>query len=100
MAMRSKIPSDIREQLANDPYMDECDVGVDCDGRLEWHHAFTYAGRRRNELWAIIPLCHYHHVNESKARKLIEQRVRDRIAHFHAEATFREKYPRSTLLSG
>ena len=97
--MRSPIPKEIREQLSEDPYMKECDIANGmCEGKLEWHHAFTYAGKRVNELWSIIPLCHHHHLHEGKIRWVIENRLRDRIKHFHAEKEFRTKYPKSDLL--
>lgn len=100
MVMRSKIPNSIREQLMDDKYMSVCTIenGM-CEGRIEWHHAFTYAGKRQNELWAIIPLCHNHHIHEGKIRWVIKNRLRDRIKHFHAEEEFAQKYPRSNLLS-
>lgn len=100
MSMRSSIPPAIREELSNDSYMNECDVANGmCEGKLEWHHAFTYAGKRVNELWSIIPLCHHHHLHEGKIRWVIENRLRDRIKHFHAEKEFAQKYPKSNLLS-
>jgi hypothetical protein len=32
-----------------------------CDGRITWEHALTYAGKQIDEAWAIVFLCEYHH---------------------------------------
>lgn len=32
-----------------------------CDGRIEWHHVWKYAGRQINEDWALVGLCTRHH---------------------------------------
>ena len=54
--MRSPIPKAIREELSEDPFMKTCVLAGECGGRIEWHHAFNYAGKRQNELWAILPV--------------------------------------------
>lgn len=99
VAMRSPIPPAIREELSNDPFMKECIVQDGCEGRAEFDHAFTYAGKRVNELWAILPLCTKH--NHGVTRKVNELRkvaLRYRIFYFEAEKEFKEKYPKSDLL--
>src|SRR3990167_1564074 len=97
--MRSPIPPAIREQLADDPWMSKCALkDYNCDGRIEWHHAFKYAGKRQNFLWALIPLCKSHHAGEAIFLQDINRLVRKRIKHFHAEEDFRAKFPHSTLL--
>ena len=50
-----------REILANPFYKVCCLKDEDCKGRIEWHHNFIYAGRQVNEIWAILPLCVFHH---------------------------------------
>ena len=101
MSLTSKIPPDIREQLSDDPFMTYCIAGDgwDCDGRIEWQHALTYAGRRVNELWAILPMCSLHHRLQAAFRPHQEAAMVKRIAHFGAEAEFRAKYPRSDLFA-
>jgi len=32
-----------------------------CEGRLTWEHAWIYAGRQIDEVWAIIAICAKHH---------------------------------------
>lgn len=98
-SLRCPIPEDMRDLLEVDSFMRRCIIDDDmCDGRLEWNHAFTYAGKRVNELWAIIPMCHTHHEQQAKWRPLIEQRMRQRIKQFGVEKLFRKEYPKSTLL--
>ncbi len=60
------IPPKLRKQLALDPFMSRCiynhiGKGNECRGRVEWEHAFLYAGKQINEAWAIVPCCTYHH---------------------------------------
>lgn len=61
-SLTSKIPTPIRDSLAKDPFMSKCCIADEhCSGRIEFHHNFIYAGKRINELWSILPVCHYHH---------------------------------------
>lgn len=53
------IPVKLRQQIANDPFMDRC-IYEGCNGRPEWEHAFNYQ-QQVNEAWAIVPVCEYHH---------------------------------------
>lgn len=103
MSMRSPIPPAIREQLAEDPFMKSClfegIMGAGCRGRIEWHHAFKYAGKRMNAIWSILPLCHYHHYHEAIIQTPIREQLRRRIIHFGEEENFRSKYPKSDLFS-
>lgn len=96
--MRSSIPPAIREFLSDDPFMKECIVSHDCEGRIHFDHAFTYAGRRVNALWAILPLCRKHNMGvTSHVEALRRMNLRARIAHFSAERDFKIRYPKSDL---
>ena len=57
------IPPDVRTALAADPFMLRCFRWREgaCSGRVEWEHAFIYAGNQIQERWAIIPCCTFHH---------------------------------------
>ena len=56
------IPTKIRKQLEEDLFMNVCIHNNHlCSKRIEWEHAFTYAGKQVNEVWAIVPVCTYHH---------------------------------------
>ena len=56
----------LRTEMSQDKFMARCiycDIGRgnECRGRVEWEHAFIYAGKQINEAWAIVPVCTYHH---------------------------------------
>lgn len=51
----------MRSEIAEDPFMKHCCIGKYCEGKVEWHHVWIYAGRQINEPWAIVPACKYHH---------------------------------------
>ena len=56
------IPLKLRKELAESVEMKTCIYNnADCKGRVEWEHAWTYAGKQIQEAWAIIPVCTYHH---------------------------------------
>ena len=56
------IPAKLRKELDQDPTMHQCGISnLLCEGRVEWHHVFIYAGRQINEFWAIVPACAAHH---------------------------------------
>lgn len=62
--MIKKIPKEIRDKLSKDPFMKTCclrDKMFLCFGRVEWHHNLRYSGKRQNEWWSLLPLCHDHH---------------------------------------
>lgn len=33
----------------------------ECRGRLTWEHALLHAGKRVNEVWALVRICEYAH---------------------------------------
>jgi hypothetical protein len=99
-SLRAPIPEDLREALSQDPFMRVCIIADgECEGRIEWNHAFTYAGTRRNEPWGIIPMCSSHHRREAAHRAQIAAAMRKRLAHFGLEKEARAKYPKSLLFA-
>ena len=99
-SMQCKIPEDMRAQLAEDPFVRRCIIDDDfCDGRLEWNHGLSYAGRRINELYSLIPMCHTHHGKEASLRPQIDAAIRARIKDVGMEHSSKEKYPKSSLLN-
>lgn len=65
------IPPDVREAMASDPYYKRCArKDGECDGRITWEHCFIYGGRQIQEVWAIIPLCVYHHLGAGLVKEL------------------------------
>ena len=63
------IPPNLKLILNGDPFMSVCiHNNADCEdefgnkpGRVEFEHAFIYAGRQVNEWWALVPVDWYHH---------------------------------------
>ena len=73
-----KIPEQLREEMSNDPYYTKCCLSYtnNCEGRIEWHHNFIYAGRQQNHKWCILPLCHGHHLRaDTKTIKPLLDRI-------------------------
>ncbi len=84
------IPIKMREELEELPRMHHCErAGTDCRGRLTWEHAYTYAGRQINELWAIICLCEYHHLGKG-----LDKALNRKISLKYASEEDLKKYPR------
>ncbi len=81
----------MRERIAADPFMRACiHGGADCDRRITWEHAFTYAGRQINEPWAIVPCCWYHHLGAG-----MDKRFNQYVALSRATDVDLAKYPRT-----
>lgn len=59
-----KIPTKLRTVIASDPYYLKCArADSTCNGVLTWEHCWIYASNQINEVWAIIPLCWWHHLD-------------------------------------
>lgn len=59
MSMTMPIPRAMRDRMNADPFYKKCCVtGIEASPwvRIERHHAFTWAGKRVNEYWCIVPL--------------------------------------------
>lgn len=57
------IPSKVLSKILEDPYYQKCSRSLEksCHGRITFEHVWIYAGKQIQEVWAIIPLCEYHH---------------------------------------
>lgn len=74
MSLTLPIPIAMREEMSNDPFYKKCCVAdSECGGRIEWNHALIYAGKRQNEKFCILPMCHWHHYHE--ARRDIKKKI-------------------------
>ena len=51
-----KIPTKLREDMANDPFYERCCITGRKDEKIDWHHNLIFAGRQINEKWCILPL--------------------------------------------
>lgn len=57
-----KIPLELRQELENDPYYRKCCLtGLSKNIKIDWHHAWLYAGKQINEKWAIMPVWNRKH---------------------------------------
>lgn len=64
--------------------------GVDCRGRITIEHALIYSGRQINELWALLPLCWYHHIGKG-----LDKRYNEHLALQRATDEDLAKYPKA-----
>ena len=60
------IPAKLKKELANDKFYDRCCLtGIHKNlEKIDWHHAFIYAGKQVNEKWCILPVVqaiHFQH---------------------------------------
>lgn len=81
MSMRKLISPEVRNRLADDPYMLICVLSSEeCEGGLQWHHGSESRGQsyRQDDWRTIIPLCEFHH--EHVSRPALATRVREIIS--------------------
>lgn len=61
-----------------------------CSGRITIEHALMWAGRQVNELWALLPLCWYHHLGAG-----LNKRYNEYLALKRATPEDLAKYPKT-----
>lgn len=90
-----KIPEELRNEMASDPYYEKCCLTSygGCSGRIEWHHNLIYAGRQQNHKWCILPICHQHHM---KAENHEIRVILDKIMILRATPEELAEYPKRT----
>lgn len=67
----NNIPIKLRNEMSLDPYYKECCLkNNECSGRIQWHHALTFAGKSIQRKFAIVPACEHHHKNVAIFKKL------------------------------
>ena len=73
------IPPKIREQISLDPFYRFCIHeryrGIPAKGRITIEHAWIYAGRQINDLWALVPCSEEKNVGVSGDDKKFNQYV-------------------------
>lgn len=96
--MMVPIPTAVRGVLAGLRRMKRCalaplqDIYEPCEGRVEWHHAFIYGGKRIQEVWAIVSACHHHH-EMVKSQRAVQMAFEAASLHEATDADLAE-YPR------
>ena len=74
------IPERQRIEMSEDPFYKKCVLkNEDCKGRIEFHHHFKYAGKRTDDKFGILPLCHFHHLGESKYSRILNEVCKSRM---------------------
>ena len=94
-----KIPPKILSKILADPYYKVCcRKNKDCGGRITFEHVFIYAGRQIQEIWAIIPLCEYHHdVGAYQDKGDLRKDINQWIALSRAKPWDLSRYPRANF---
>ena len=84
------IPKKVLAEILADPFYLVCARIMDggCSGRITFEHAFIYAGQQIQEVWAIIPLCWWHHLGAG-----LDKRKNQLISLLRATAADLAKYP-------
>lgn len=84
------IPQNQKDIINTDPYFRVCArKNHECSGRITIEHAWIYAGRQINEMWAFVPLCTYHHLYEG-----LDKEENQRISLRRATDEDLAKYPK------
>lgn len=66
MGLTRPIPKEIRDKFSQDIFYTRCCIAdSECKGHIQWHHNFTYAGKRTDDEEGILPACVYHHSKAS-----------------------------------
>lgn len=74
MTLIKSIPKKQREIMIGDTFYHKCCLqDKECFGKIQWHHHFKWSGKRTNDIFGILPVCEFHHRNES--RKDIKERL-------------------------
>jgi hypothetical protein len=92
-----KIPESLKTELLADEFMQKCCLAYTgiCQGRIEWHHNLIYGGRQQNVSFAILPLCHGHHL---KADLKVIKPILDKIMTLRATPEELALYPKRKWL--
>ena len=78
-SMTCKIPEKMKQEIEESGLNKVCCIKDDtCKGVIQWHHAFTYAGKRQNGLWCIVGICESHHKREAQFREKINKIIASR----------------------
>lgn len=99
------IPIKMRMEIAADPFMGACiyDENIegnesapnhDCDGRIEWEHAWNYAGKQINEPWAICACCTNHNRGNAMDKDYNRYRTLKRGIEMVGLPVITAKYPK------
>ena len=90
MGLTRPLTKKAKEEIGANPYYRICARrNNECSGRITIEHAIMYAGRRIDDIWALLPLCWYHHLGAG-----LNKRINEKIAIRRASQKDLEKYPK------
>lgn len=84
--------------MENDPFYKRCcvtGVGQSAYSKIEWHHNFTWMGKRLNEKWCILPVLK--EIHDKEKQKDIKETL-DRIMLNRADDETLKKYSKAVDL--
>lgn len=63
MGISRPLTKEAKEAIKTDPFYKKCirHAEGNCQGRLTHEHALYYGGKRMDDVFAILPVCAYHH---------------------------------------
>lgn len=96
------ISTRVRKVINEDPYYRSCARWRDggCTHHITMEHTLIYGGSQIDEVWAIIPLCTYHHaVNECQDGTGLDKKKNVWIALNRATDEDLQKYPRRDFIN-
>lgn len=97
------IPDEVRAQIVSSPLAGFCLRRLalkdhKCQGRITWEHAILHAGKRVNEVWAIVELCAWaHSVDQFQDGGGMNKRINEWLALSRIKdwESVERKYPRT-----
>lgn len=92
-----KISKTNKDIIATDEFYDVCCRAdeYDCAGGITIEHALIYAGRQMDEIFALLPVCEYHHgVNTYQDRGKLDKKKHEWIAISRMTEDDKKKYNR------
>lgn len=92
--MRRPLTMEAKNTIESDKFYQSCCLASPaCHGRIQIHHAFTYAGKRVDDPWGLLPLCEKHHREEARYRYQLKTILLSRVT----KEEILSKYPKAVL---
>lgn len=98
MSLTMPIAKKLRDEMEADPFYHYCcllHIKRSSYTKIEWHHNFTWAGKRLNEKWCILPLEKSMHARAGE--RWIKEKL-DRIMLNRADEATLRKYSKAVDL--
>jgi len=80
-SMTRPIPAEQRDEMSQDPFYQKCCVADEnCSGVIQFHHNFTWQGKRTDHKFGILPVCEYHHRIEASIKDKLDWVMLNRMS--------------------